>query len=193
MLSTGKPLRPVRFRGRTKFGDPAAVGDAVNIPGPGTYKNVMDPKYSPAPVPRLLGKPKERRVPRGADVPGPGSYRIEQAVGMQPQSTKRSAPSPSFGVGRRPLLARVDGEIDAAPGAYRIPDSMGAQFESTRPSGKSAVLRSRVPIRSKAHLSRIGPAKYAQKQALGKQFESKNRTAPSASFSGRTKFGSMYK
>ena len=192
-LSTVKRGRAPAMKSRQKFGEQNAFRDTSSVPGPGSYPNAKNPMHAAAPAPLLQGKlPDPSLRCSYMSNPAPGTYAVPDSLGKQASSTKRSAPSVSFGLGQRPPAYRQDKDNLTGPGEYPINGSMGTQPLSTKRSAPAAKLKSRVHKVHKPSSTRTGPGCYKVKQAVGKQFESKNKTAPSAVMAGRTKFGSPY-
>lgn len=190
-LSTVSKGRVSRMKGREKFGEQNAFRDTASIPGPGSYPNARNPMHASAPVPLLLGKLPDRSL-SGQNNPAPGAYKAPDSIGKQADSTKRSAPAASFGLGSRPPARWHDKDNLTGPGEYPINGSMGQQPLSTKRSAPAAKIKGRVPLVVKPASQRTGPGCYKVKQAMGKQFDSKKRSAPSATMAGRTRFGSPY-
>lgn len=188
------------LKGREKFGDPNARATSkvyANEPGPGQY-DLMGKFYSGT-SPRKSGFPKARQ-PRDhkALTPGPGSYEPLHSMGKQPISTKPDAFVPVFPKAARPSMVPV-GTTDIGPGQYgAFCASCEEQTDSrkaTCPSIKFGTGYKRGATNSKLDLSEPspGPGSYllpggVATVAKGTPF----RNAPSASISGRNKFGSPW-
>ncbi|OWZ17358.1 hypothetical protein PHMEG_0008714 [Phytophthora megakarya] len=169
--------------GREKFGSTADLSNSAKSPGPGDYNTSgLNPRAQGAPS-YSLGK-KWSPTKEDQRAPGPGAYDSSTTIGRNVLSTQKSNSGSSFGQGERKPLHTSNQDI--GPGQYSIlTDSLG---RSTVASG--AAYSFGTDMRSKDVGSNGSYKYYDPKSSFGKQGESLYRSAPGASMSGRTKFGS---
>jgi len=136
----------------------------------------------------------------GRASPGPATYILKAAIGPHLESQMASEPAWQFGGSAR---ARADVGRESPGPVYVLPQSVGPQPDSRKPRaatpGFGAATREKQgkvflgPDHEKAAHGRQSPGPAAQYQtasSLGQQLHSKDRQAPSSSFSKASRFAS---
>lgn len=193
---------PCQFslKSREKFGDPnlkAMSKTTANEPGPGTY--ALTGKFLSGVNPRATAFPKGNLPKDKAGMgPGPGSYEPLQSMGKQALSTKPNATPTGFPQAPRPTMV-PPGNSDIGPGQYEPPpaacDNQVDSRKVTCSSIKFGTGYKKGGGIVKPHLAEPapGPGSYTlpggvATRAKGSPF----RDSPSATLSGRNKFGSPW-
>lgn len=129
------------------------------------------------------------RAAAGRGVPGPGAY---GTMGPSMEKTKKSAPRFSFGL--KPAIQETTSAttINIGPGTYLSPSSIGKQVISMRPTSPGFSMgtcdREKMGEVLQPGFSpnvknpSPGPSKYESPSGVGKQLQSKHRSANSYSF-----------
>jgi hypothetical protein len=135
---------------------------------------------------------------KGGLAPGPGSYEPAQSMGPQQLSTKPDAAMPLFGKAARPTMV-PPGTTDIGPGQYGcFNGACEEQIDSRKPT--CALIRfgtgyKKVSGNGKPDLSEPSPGPGAYILPGGVASKAKGtpyRNSPSATISGRNKFGSPW-
>lgn len=159
----------------------------------------MDGKFQGGTNPRKSGFPKGK-IPRdkGGMGPGPGSYEPQESMGHQPLSLKPDCPRPVFSKADRPSMV-APGTSDIGPGDYGpFNAACEPQIDSRKPTCSSIKFGTgykKGANRNKLDLSEPapGPGSYVLPGGIAtKATGTPYRVSPSASISGRNKFGSPW-
>ncbi len=193
---------PLEFslRGRTKFGDPnerVMSKTSKNDPGPGQYD--LYGKFLGGETPRVTGFPKGGLPKDKAFLgPGPGSYKVAEAMGKQCLSTKPGAVVPGFSKAERPSM-EVKSGAETGPGEYKSgPAACEPQVLSSRPT--CATIKLGTGYRKGGRMRKRdlsdpapGPGSYTLPGGVATKAKgSPYRDSPAATMSGRNKFGSPW-
>jgi hypothetical protein len=198
MDSNFKTPNQYSLRGRTHFGDPNPKNKTREAePGPGAYS--LDGHFLYGKDPRISAFPKTGNpIDKSGMGPGPGSYSLQPALGKQVVSTIKTEMQCKFLTQERPGLA-VKSQSDVGPGEYgAFKSACDVQVESNKKtSGKIKFGTGyRKYVRSeKKDMSEPapGPGSYDMPGNVGTfATGSPYRSSPSASMSGRNKFGSPW-
>lgn len=95
-----------------------------------------------APAVTLSGRTKFGAAYREIIGAGPAAYKTVSSMGRQADSTRRSAPGGSFGMGRKGVVIETRHDTPG-PGSYKLPGAVGRNLESNRKSGPSFSMRGR--------------------------------------------------
>ncbi|KAJ0399111.1 hypothetical protein ATCC90586_009362 [Pythium insidiosum] len=192
VLSTMVAAPACSISGREKFGSTSDMKAAANAPGPGDYSSaIVNPRERSAPK-YSLGK-KWTELSGMKKTPGPGAYEATTTIGRTVLSTQKQNPMPAFPrVERKPLLQ--NSTADVGPGQYGVVvGAVGKQPVSTLSTSAAFSFGTEQRSKLSKNVGEVpGPASYQTKSSVGKQVESMYRSAPAASMSGRTKFGSHF-
>jgi len=189
------------LRSRTKFGDPNEKSmnkTSANEPGPAQYD--ITGKFVFGTNPRKSAFPKNPRdfSNKSSMGPGPGSYQPIMSMGKQVLSNKSGAVQLVFPKADRGSLV-PEGTSDIGPGQYKPPPAAcDKQVDSTKAT--CASIRFGEGYRSGTTSERFdfseptpGPGAYILPGGVATKAKgSPYRDSPSASISGRNKFGSPF-
>jgi hypothetical protein len=135
---------------------------------------------------------------KGGLAPGPGAYEPAQSMGPQQLSTKPDAPLPLFPKADRPTMV-PPGTTSIGPGQYGLfPGACEEQIDSRKPS--CSLIRFGTGYKKQAFTGKPdlsdpapGPGSYVLPGGVASKSKGTPfRNAPSATISGRNKFGSPW-